>query len=59
MNTVKKVKLDEAYAKVEWCKETFGKQVYGGRWWRNKGHLYFRETKDYLWFTMRFGNGKR
>lgn len=57
-----KVKMPEAYARVEWCKKMFGRPFQdlpneqrkwnNMRWYRNKGYLYFREEKDYIWYQL-------
>ena len=54
MKFFRKVKLAEAYARVEWCRTTLGKEVNGGNWWRYKGHLYFNCEKCYTWFMLRW-----
>jgi hypothetical protein len=62
---VYKAKMPEAYARVEWCKETFGGNsepnydstndiVKGLRWWRRMGYLYFRNEQDYMLYTLRW-----
>jgi len=61
-----KVKMPEAYARVKWCRETFGPS-FGGvqpeerrwqnmRWYRNKGRLYFKDKEDYLIYILRWGH---
>jgi len=50
----RKVKIPEAYARVEWCKQTLGKEVYGGNWWRRRGHIYFTDEKLYTWYMLRW-----
>ena len=63
-----KVKMPEAHARMEWCKEQFGGDgrpdyskrvdiVRGMRWWRREGYLFFRYKKDYVWYQMRWFNG--
>lgn len=47
-----KLKMPEAYARVEWCKKNLGED---GTWWRHKGHLYFRREKDYFFYVLRWG----
>lgn len=54
MSFYKKVKLTEAYARVEWCKQVFGKESHGGIWWRRHGHLYFTDEKSYTWYMLRW-----
>jgi hypothetical protein len=59
-----KAKMPEAYARVEWCKETFGPTDDLGNdlmaiatdrtWWRRQGHLYFRNEQDYVLYTLRW-----
>lgn len=64
-----KAKMPEAYARVEWCKKQFGgdgiphNELYTGkgicvttglRWWRRRGHLFFRNEKDYLLYCLRW-----
>ena len=62
---VYRAKMPEAYARVEWCKETFGGSgepnydsindiVKGLRWWRRMGSLYFRNEQDYMLYTLRW-----
>jgi hypothetical protein len=61
-----KVKIPEAYARVKWCREIFGRpfqdlpkesrQWQNMRWYRNKGYIYFREEKDYVWYMLRWGH---
>jgi len=55
MKFIRKVKLAEAYARVEWCKQRFGPQVHGGIWWRHRGHLYFKDEKCYTLYALRWG----
>lgn len=51
-----KVKIAEAYARVEWCKKQFGGFGYGYRWRRIKGYLYFNDEKDYLLYCLRWSD---
>lgn len=53
---VYKAKLPEAWARMEWCRQTFGQPVKGGNWWRHRGHLYFREQRDYAFYLLRWSN---
>jgi hypothetical protein len=62
-----KAKVPEAYARVQWCKETFGPSMQGipagqrkwtdMRWYRNKGYLYFKHQEDYFVYVLRWGHG--
>jgi hypothetical protein len=64
--TIYKAILPQAYARVEWCKETFGPTnewveyengrdiARGLRWWRRQGYLYFRNEVDYTLFLLRW-----
>ena len=65
-----KAKMPQAYARVEWCKQTFGGtgqpnweaagngRAYcvtnGLRWWRDRGHLCFTNEKDYAFYLLRW-----
>jgi len=60
------VKVPEAYARVQWCKKTFGPSMQGlpenerawakMRWWRRGGKLYFRSEDDYIMYKLRWGD---
>jgi hypothetical protein len=52
MKFFRKVKIPEAYSRVEWCRATLGKDVTGGNWWRHRGHLYFNCEKCYNWYQL-------
>lgn len=53
----RKVKIPEAYARVEWCRSTLGKDVTGGNWWRYKGHIYFKDEQAYFLYQLRWTDG--
>jgi hypothetical protein len=58
------VKMPEAYARIKWCEETFGRpfqnlpigqrQWNNMRWYRNTGSLCFREESDYILYLLRW-----
>jgi hypothetical protein len=64
--TYYKAKIPEAWARVQWCKEVFGRpfqdlppeqrQWNNMRWYRNKGYLYFRDAEDFMIYVLRWGN---
>jgi hypothetical protein len=54
MSFYKKVKIPEAYARVEWCKQTLGNESHGVTWWRRRGLLYFADEKCYTWYMLRW-----
>lgn len=49
-----RAKMPEAYARVEWCKQIFGDDEYGQKWWRNRGYVCFRNESDYLLYLLRW-----
>lgn len=49
-----RVKIPEAYARVEWCRQQFGGTGWGVRWRRFQGHLYFDDREDYLLYCLRW-----
>ena len=54
-----RAKMPEAYARIEWCKKVFGDIDYTGyvpgrRWYRKRGHLYFRNEQDYMFYRLRW-----
>ena len=48
------VKMPEAYARIEWCREIFGETGYGKKWWRNRGYVCFRYEPDYMLYLLRW-----
>ena len=62
--TYYKVKMPEAYARIQWCRKTFGppfqnlpkeqRQWNNMRWYRCYGTLCFREEADYLLYLLRW-----
>ena len=50
----RKVDIPEAYARVEWCRITLGKDIRGGNWWRHRGHIYFKDEKCYTLYMLRW-----
>jgi hypothetical protein len=51
-----KAKMPEAYARIEWCKKTFGASQQNGevRWWRTKGYVCFSKAEDYTLYLLRW-----
>lgn len=49
-----RAKMPEAYARVEWCKQTFGETGYGARWRRSRGYLLFNNKSDYMLYLLRW-----
>lgn len=37
---------------VEWCKKTFGDP--GHRWFLSRNRFYFANSKDAMWFELRY-----
>jgi hypothetical protein len=51
---VHKVKLPQAWARMQWCRSVFGPDQKGGNWWRHRGHLYFRNSNDHLLYLLKW-----
>jgi hypothetical protein len=55
-----RAKMPESFARLEWCKKTFGHTdndtgyVPGRLWWRDRGYLCFRNEQDYLLYLLRW-----
>ena len=45
-------KMSQAWARMEWCKQMFGDHDI--RWWRDRGHLFFRYESDYMLYLLRW-----
>lgn len=54
MKFFRKVKIPEAYARVEWCRMTLGRDCKGGNWWRHRGHLYFKDEKAFMMYELKW-----
>ena len=58
--TYYRAKMPEAYARLEWCKKTFGHAgedtgyAPGRLWWRNRGYVCFRNESDYMLYLLRW-----
>ena len=55
MKFFRKVKIPEAYERMEWCRMMLGRDCKGGNWWRHRGHLYFTNEKMYLLYVLKWG----
>ena len=49
-----RAKMPEAFARIEWCRETFGGSGYGTRWRRSRGYLLFNYEADYMLYLLRW-----
>lgn len=55
-----RAKMPEAFARIEWCKKTFGDigdytgYSPGKTWYRKRGYLYFRNEQDYMLYLLRW-----
>jgi len=47
-----RAKIPEAWARMQWCEQTFGDQDI--RWCRDRGYLYFRNEADYMLYLLRW-----
>lgn len=58
-------KMPEAYARMVWCEQTFGKSFQGKkdeqgwhwsdmRWYRNGGYLFFKYEQDLTCYLLRW-----
>lgn len=48
-------KIPEMYARLVWCRATFGKENENVTWQRVLGRIHFRREQDLLMFTLRWG----
>jgi len=49
-----RVKVPEAWSRMQWCRQMFGDPVKHGRWWRNLGYLHFNDEQCYILYCMRW-----
>jgi hypothetical protein len=54
MKFFRKVKIPEAYARVEWCRMTLGRERKSGNWWRHRGHIYFKDEQAFVFYTLKW-----
>jgi hypothetical protein len=52
MTRYRSPKMSEAWARMKWCEQMFGD--YDIRWWRDRGHLFFRYESDYMLYLLRW-----
>lgn len=47
-------KIPEMYARLVWCRATFGEENEGCTWQRQRGRIHFRREQDLNWFMLRW-----